>query len=268
MRAGRSRTDFVQRYAFTLSYDGTHYAGWQIQPNGITIQEKLEAAAATLTGAQVTMHGSGRTDRGVHARGQVAHADLAVRMTPRKLTRAMNALLPADIRIRRTVRVDAGFHARKSAVAKEYRYFIWNHPIVPPHVRLYRTPVHDRLNCDLMSRAAEQLAGTHDFASFTANPNRFVEGTVRRVDQLSVRRHGHEICFIVRGEGFLYKMVRSLAGWLIRVGTGAVPAEMTAEVLASRERTARVPTAAAQGLFLWKVFYEAPANEQGQKERS
>lgn len=243
------------RYRLDIAYDGTGYAGWQVQPNGVTVQAKVEEALGTLTGAVVKVHGSGRTDQGVHARRQVAHTDLATRLSPMGLRKALNALLPDDIRVRRVQAAVPGFHARKSVVSKEYRYFIWNGEVLPPPLRHFRTHVRTGLDVAAMRAAASRLVGRHDFAAFTANPNRAVETTVRRLWALEVRKRGHEIVIVARGEGFLYKMVRSLAGWLIRVGEGAVPPSRTPDVLSSRVRTARVPTAPPQGLFLWDVEY-------------
>ena len=246
----------TRRYRLDVAYDGTAYAGWQIQPNGVTIQAALEEQLAELAGGdRPKVHGSGRTDQGVHARRQVAHVDLCGGMPPAALARALNALLPADIRIVNAAYAHPAFHARRDAVAKEYRYCIWNGPVVPPFVRLYRTHVRPPLDVAAMREAAALLCGRHDFAAFTANPNRKVESTVRSLTALDIRKRGREVTIVARGEGFLYKMVRSLAGWLIRVGEGAAPAAQTTEILASRRRTARVPTAPPEGLFLWKVEY-------------
>lgn len=244
------------RYKLTLAYDGSAYAGWQIQPGRQTIQGEMEKALATIIGGHnVKAHGSGRTDRGVHAVGQVAHTDLPLRLSGFELRKTINAILPADIRLINVIRVAGDFHARRSAVSKEYRYFIWNDEVLPPFIRLYRTHIRIPLDVPAMLAAAAALAGRHDFASFTANPNREVKSTTRHLTMIDVRRRGKEIIIIARSEGFLYKMVRSLAGLLIRIGTGAVPASEAGRILRSRERTARVPTAPPQGLFLWRVWY-------------
>jgi tRNA pseudouridine38-40 synthase len=243
------------RYKIIVSYDGTSYAGWQIQPNGVTIQEKLEAALHQLTGEKVKVHGSGRTDQGVHARKQVAHFDLYRRFPVRSLPRAMNSILPADIRVLSATRAIPSFDARRHATGKEYRYFIWNAEIMPPFYRNYKAHVKNPLNVTLMREAATLLVGRHDFAAFSANPNREVETTVRDLYDLTLSKRGKEIIIRARGSGFLYKMVRSLAGFLIRVGEGAVPPKDARTILLSRTRTARVPTAPPQGLFLWHVTY-------------
>lgn len=242
------------RYRIDIAYDGTNYAGWQVQPNGVTVQQRLEEALERLTGAAVKVHGSGRTDRGVHARGQVAHFDLPG-AAPTSLLRGLNALLPADIRVLRLKRVAADFHARRQATAKEYRYFIWNDEWLPPFHRLYKAHVRRPLNVEAMRAAAARLVGRHDFQAFAANPDRAVESTVRTLWQLRVTRRGREIVIAARADGFLYRMVRSLAGFLIRVGEGEAAPEEAARILATRRRTARVPTAPPQGLFLWKVWY-------------
>lgn len=246
----------MPRYKIVLGYDGSAYAGWQIQPGHPTVQATLQEAIRTVTSETVITHGSGRTDQGVHARHQVVHLDLErpENMAP-VLLKGLNGVLPPDIRVYQVWRVRGDFDARRSAIRKEYRYFIWNAPVVPPFLRLYRTQIRNPLNATAMTRAAEHLVGKHDFAAFTANPNRVVETTVRTLSRLTVRRRGDEIVISATADGFLYKMVRSLAGFLIRVGEGAVPPEAAKTILHSKERTARVPTAPPQGLFLWQVTY-------------
>jgi tRNA pseudouridine38-40 synthase len=245
----------TRRYKMVVSYDGTRYAGWQTQPGHATIQGELERALKELTGEQQRMHSSGRTDRGVHARAQVMHFDLERAAEPRKLLRGFNALLTPDIRVLTLVPAPASFHARFSAREKEYRYFIHNDAVLPPTVRHYRAHVRDRLDVAAMQKAARALVGRHDFAAFSANPNREIDGTVRSLRKLEVRKRGREITIVARGDGFLYKMVRSLAGFLIRVGAGELSPDAASQILHSKLRTARVPTAHPQGLFLWRVRY-------------
>lgn len=245
----------AKRVKLDLSYDGTDYSGWQSQPSDDSVQQAVERALGQILSSEIRIFGSGRTDQGVHARQQVAHADLDTRMPGTELRRALNAILPDDIRIQRVTRAPAGFDARKAAREKEYRYLIWNDEIVPPFLRRYRTHVRDPLDTAAMQDAAGQLVGRHDFAAFTANPNRPVESTIRDLRALIIRKRGKEIAIIARGEGFLYRMVRSLAGLLIRVGEGAEPVLSVREILNSRVRTARVPTAPPEGLFLWVVRY-------------
>jgi tRNA pseudouridine38-40 synthase len=243
------------RYRLQIAYDGTAYAGWQVQPGHVTVQQRLEEVLARLTGARVRVYGSGRTDQGVHARGQIAHCDPPTPWDRRELRKALNALLPPDIRVVAAARAPASFDARRSARAKEYRYFIWNREVMDPCRRFHWTHVRRPLDVAAMRQAAAMLVGRHDFAGFTANPNRAVESTVRRLTALRVTRRGSEVVITAVGEGFLYKMVRSLCGLLLRVGEGAEPPAAAGEILAARVRTARVPTAPPQGLFLWRVGY-------------
>ena len=243
------------RYRITVAYDGSAYAGWQVQPQHPTVQQVVEAALKQLTGEAIKVHGSGRTDQGVHAEGQVAHFDLPKKWVCAQLQKGMNAILPQDIRILRVARAKPDFHARRSAVKKEYRYFIWNNPVMDPCRRAYALHVRKPLDVKAMQAAAYLLVGRHDFAAFTANPNREVESTVREVYYLTVRRTGSQIVIRAASEGFLYKMVRSLTGLLLRVGEGAVSVDEVKEILASKIRTARVPTAPPEGLFLWRVWY-------------
>ena len=245
----------ARRYRMTVAYDGTDFHGWQVQPNQPTVQEALEAALRRLTGSPVHVHSCGRTDTGVHARAQVAHFDLARPWEGWKLQRALNALLPESVRVRELRRTRADFHARYDAAGKEYRYSIWNAPVPCPLHRLQAVHVRPPLDLAAMRRAAAMLEGTRDFAAFSANPRREIGGTVRTLWRLSVRKRGSLVTISALGDGFLYKMVRSLAGHLIRVGEGAVPAEETADLLASKLRTARVATAPARGLCLWKIHY-------------
>lgn len=256
----------MSRFRLTIAYDGTAYFGWQAQPGKPTVQEAIEAALARLTGEKPRVHASGRTDTGVHAAGQVAHVELArggdaahPRRKPfaaKELAHALNALLPADIRILKCSRAAEDFHARFSAKEKEYRYRIWNAPVLPPDLRFTFAHVpKPELDLAAMRRAAKMLAGTHDFAAFSANPHRETNGTVRTLKKLAIVRDGEKIEIRAVGDGFLYKMVRSLAGHLIRVGKGAVAAEETRAILESKTRTARVETAPAKGLTLWRVLY-------------
>ncbi len=245
----------MQRYKIKISYDGTDYSGWQVQPDRVTIQQVIENAIKKITGQVVKIHGSGRTDNGVHAVAQIAHFDIETQMLPKALLRAVNCIINPDIRIISISKVSQAFHARKSAKSKEYRYFIWNGDQVTPFLYRYRTLIRQPLDVAAMKKAARQLIGRHDFSAFTANPNREVESTVRSLGMLKVTRRGQEITISASSNGFLYKMVRSLAGFLIRVGEGAVKPETATEVLNSQIRTARVPTAPAKGLFLWHVKY-------------
>ena len=245
----------AKRYRATIAYDGTDFSGWQIQPGQRTVQLELEQALTSLTGQTTRVNCSGRTDAGVHARGQVVHFDLATRIPLARFKLALNSKLPPDVRVLTLQTVRTNFDARFSATGKEYRYFIWNDAQLLPDVRRFRYHVRIPLDVRAMRRAARLLEGRHDFAAFCANPGYEREGTVRRLYALRVTRRGPEVTIVAKGEGFLYKMVRSLAGFLVRVGLGELdPADAT-RILKSRERTARVPTAPGGGLFLWRVSY-------------
>ncbi|MDD5705400.1 MAG: tRNA pseudouridine(38-40) synthase TruA [Kiritimatiellae bacterium] len=246
----------ARRFRLTIAYDGTNYAGWQVQPRHVTVQQTIETALAAIVGHPCKLHGSGRTDQGVHAVGQVAHVDLVTRMDAGAVRRALNARLPPDVRIVRCARAAADFHARRGASSKEYRYFIWNDATMPPHRRLYTAHAIRPLDLAAMRAAAVFFVGRHDFAAFMANPNRAVESTVRTIADFTLARRGREICCRVRGDGFLYKQVRSMVGLLLRVGAGAEQPEAVSDLLKSAApRTARVPSAPPQGLFLWRVWY-------------
>ncbi len=243
------------RYRMTIAYDGTGFSGWQVQPGKTTVQGELEQALQQLADSMVHVHSCGRTDSGVHARGQVAHFDLPRPWEPRRLLRALNARLPDSIRVMELRRTRPDFHARYDARGKEYRYSIWNAPVACPLHRRQTVHIWKPLDVSAMRQAAALLVGRHDFASFSANPGREIDGTVRTLWRLAVRKQGPLITIAALGDGFLYKMVRSLAGHLIRVGAGAVPAEETRTLLAARQRTARVETALPHGLCLWKIHY-------------
>ncbi|MDF7807248.1 tRNA pseudouridine(38-40) synthase TruA [Pontiellaceae bacterium B12219] len=244
------------RYKINVSYDGTNYSGWQVQPNLKTVQGELERLLAEMTSQEhVRVESSGRTDTGVHARGQIAHFDLPKKIQPKFFMRGLNAQLDGDIRINSLEQVSDDFHARFSAVGKEYRYFIYNGLIVPPTKRLYRLQEGRPLDIERMRNAAAYLVGEHDFAPFAANRKVPIKSTVRTIHSLYVRKHGADITIEVQGNGFLYKMVRGLAGFLIHVGMGRLEPKAALDILEHGKRTAKVQTAQPHGLFLWKVFY-------------
>ena len=242
-------------YRFTIAYDGTAYGGWQRQPNAISIQQKLEEALAKIVGAPVTVHGSGRTDAGVHARAQVAHATFITRHPPATLVRALNANLPGDIRVTGVKRVPAKFHARFSAKGKEYRYQIDTGAVPDIFLRRYVWHVSRPLDLPAMRRAAKLIVGRHDFTALSANPMREIETPVRTVTKLTITRCGQLVTITVSANGFLYKMVRSIAGALVKVGEGKLAVAQLRELITGKRRTALVETAPARGLFLWRVRY-------------
>ncbi len=245
-----------RRYKIVLAYDGTAYSGYQVQDNGVSVQQRLEEVLEYLDRQPVRVFGSSRTDAGVHARGFVAHFDLTKPIPPQGLLRGMNARLPDDIRVLKASYAKPDFDARKSAKGKEYRYFVYNADILPPHLAPYWTFCHRPLDVQAMQDAANRFVGRHDFVSFAANPHRDLETTVRNIFSFKVRKAGPRVTFIVQGDGFLYKQVRSMVGFLISVGKGGEkPAAVTELLEVAAPRTARVQTAPGKGLFLWKVWY-------------
>lgn len=245
----------TQRYKATLAYDGGAYAGWQVQPGRRTVQSECERALKRITGESARIHSSGRTDTGVHARAQPAHFDLDEGIDVGKLLAGLNAVLDGDIRFMRLEPAAADFHARFDAVSKEYRYFIWNNRIVPPNLRFYRLQYSRPLDLESMRAAAGLLTGEHDFASFSSRRGSGDENSVRNLLELDVLQDGPEFTIRAVSGGFLYKMVRSLAGFLMRVGTGRIAVEETTRILENRERRELVPSAKPHGLFLWRVDY-------------
>ncbi len=245
-----------RKYRTVIAYDGTAYSGWQFQENAVGIQQIVEDVLAYLEGGPVRVFGSSRTDAGVHAKGFVAHFTLTKPIPPKNLVRAMNARLPEAVRVLKAAYAKDNFDARLSAKGKEYRYQLYQADILPPHLAPYWTFCHRPLDLAAMQKAAAFFVGEHDFLSFAANPNRVLETTVRNIFSFEVKRVGPRYTFIVRGDGFLYKQVRSMVGFLISVGKGNEKPEAVKELLDKHPpRTARVETAPARGLFLWKVFY-------------
>lgn len=246
----------ARRYRIVLAYDGTAYSGYQLQDNGVSVQQRLEEALAYVNRTPVRVFGCSRTDAGVHARGFCAHFDLNVPIPPKNLVRAMNTQLPEDIRVMRAAFAKPHFNARNDAKGKEYRYFVYQADILPPHLAPFWTFCHRPLDLAAMQDAAARFVGRHDFVSFAANPHRDLETTVRTIFAFTVRRSGPRYTFSVKGDGFLYKQVRSMVGFLLSVGKGnEKPAAVTELLTAAAPRTARVETAPGRGLFLWKVWY-------------
>lgn len=246
------------RIRLILAYDGAPFAGWQSQVGGNTVQDLVEAALAKIAKTSVAIHGSGRTDAGVHALGQVAHFDApqGSRMTPESWLRALNANLPPEIRVLRAARAAADFHARFSARGKTYRYELWTGPVLPP--RLHRRAWHVAPAPDFarLREALEVFVGEHDFRGFTANRGGApVENTVRRVTAIRVARSGPLWRITFEGGGFLYKMVRMLAGAAVRVGQGREEADLLRRLLGEPRSGRWSHVAPADGLTLVRVRY-------------
>jgi tRNA pseudouridine38-40 synthase len=244
----------VQNYKITIQYDGTEYHGWQIQPNGRTIQGELTRVLSLLDHRHVTVHGAGRTDAGVHAEGQVANVFLQRDFNPRILREAINGNLNRDIRVLDIEQVDDSFNARFSATLKTYRYQIWTGAVASPF--LYRYVYHYRGQLDVgeMRRAATVLIGAHDFSAFTSTHTE-IEDHVRTLRRLDIDQREESLSIVAEADGFLRYMVRTIAGTLIEVGRGRCSASSIDEILRSRNRANAGPTAPAAGLTLVRVGY-------------
>lgn len=245
----------MRNIKLTLAYDGTDFSGWQTQPGFRTVQEVLEQAITTLTGeARVRLNASGRTDAGVHALGQVANFFTTSQHACDVLVRAINAHLPPDVAVLAADEMPQAFDANHDAVRKLYRYVIHDGAVPSPFLRKYCCQSRHPLDAGAMARAAEPLKGRHDFHSFeTEWPNRM--SSVRTVTHLAVCRFGDYIWIDVEADGFLYNMVRAIAGTLINVGRGYWPESKVVEILQAEDRTVAGPTAPAEGLFLVRVAY-------------
>lgn len=245
----------MYNYKLTIQYDGTRYRGWQVQGNtDQTIQGKVEGVLSRLTGQPVELHGSGRTDAGVHALGQVANVKLLRPFDPSELLRELNRYLPADIGVIAVKPAPERFHARLNAHSKTYRYRIWNSEIPNVLERSYLYPLPEPLDVAAMERAAADLVGTHDFRSF-CGLKRFKKSTVRTITDITITQHGSEVRLEFTGNGFLMRMVRILAGTLVEVGLGQRAADAMPAVLAAQDRAAAGPALPAQGLALVRVEY-------------
>jgi len=251
-------------FKLTLAYDGTGLVGWQRQPEGTSVQGLLEEALARLTASpRVTVTGAGRTDAGVHARGQVASVTLATALTPADVLRGANALLPAAVRVLAVDRVDPSFHARFGAREKRYEYHVVNGPVISPFDVRYAWHIPYPLDLAAMRAALPVLEGRHDFAAFQSTGSD-IEDTVRtlreaRLDDtalgVSPEPPGLKLVFTFVGDGFLRHMVRAMVGSLVEVGRGRWPPGRLPEILASTDRALAGPTAPPHGLFLVSVRY-------------
>lgn len=252
----------MKRIKLTVAYDGTAYRGWQLQPNGVTIEEKLNGALTALLKEEIVVTGASRTDSGVHAMGNVAIFDTNHRMPGDKICFAVNQRLPEDIRVVQSEEVPLDWHPRKQNCTKTYEYRILNTKIEIPTKRLYAHFCYYPLDVEKMRQAAAALIGEHDFASFCAS-NHQAEETVRTLYCVTVERGADDIVTIrLQGNGFLYNMVRIIAGTLIKIGSGVYPPERMKEILEARNRAAAGDTAPAKGLTLVGIAYETePAKE-------
>lgn len=244
-----------------IGYDGSDYCGWQRQNNGPSIQGEIEALLAHMTREEVDLHGAGRTDAGVHADGMVAHFHTQAKIPPADFRRGLNAMLPGAIRIFAAEDVDASFHARFSAIGKEYRYEIFHGPTQPPRLRRYSLHVTGSLDLETISNCLTLLQGTHDFSSFentgTRDKSRVSgRGAVRTIYEAHLESDGgNSLTLHFQGDGFLRNMIRNLVGTMLEAGRGKISPQEFAAILAARDRTAAGPTAPAHGLCLTRVLY-------------
>ena len=238
-----------------VAYDGTNYCGWQVQPNGITIEEVLNRSLSNLLGEKIEVMGASRTDSGVHSLGNVAVFDTNTRMPADKIAFALNQRLPEDIVVQGSCEVPSDWHPRYQESTKTYEYRILNRTFRMPTRRLDTYFYHYPLDVEQMSEAASYLVGTHDFASFCA-ANAQVKSTVRTIYSCTVQKENDIITIRVTGNGFLYNMVRIIAGTLIEVGAGKRRPVEIKDILAAENRDAAGPTAPAQGLTMMGIEYK------------
>lgn len=244
----------MKKIMLIVAYDGTGYHGWQIQPNGITIESELNRHLSDLFHEEIQVVGASRTDAGVHASGNAAVFTTNARMPAEKVSYALNQRLPEDIRIQDSFEVALQFHPRHCESLKTYEYVIWNARFPNPLERLYSHFTYRKLDEKKMERAASYLVGEHDFKSFCSTKTE-AESTVRTIYSLKVAKTGNRLVITVTGNGFLYNMVRIIAGTLIEVGSGCMEPEALPQILEAKSRESAGPTAPAKGLRLVKIEY-------------
>ncbi len=244
----------MMRVKLVVAYDGTNYCGWQMQDNGITIEEVLNRELSAMLKEDIKVIGASRTDSGVHALGNVAVFDTKTRIPAEKISFALNQRLPEDIRIQESCQVADDFHPRFCDTIKTYEYSIWNSRFPNPMVRLYSKFVYYNIDVEKMQRAADYLVGEHDFKSFCSTRTQ-VENTVRTITEISFRREGNMIIMKICGTGFLYNMVRIIMGTLLKCGMGMYEPEHVKEILEACDRAKAGPKAEACGLKLVGIEY-------------
>lgn len=248
----------------TISYDGTEYCGWQKQKNGKTIQGEIEQCLSTMTTEQISLHGAGRTDAGVHAHAMVAHFNCRSSISCKALQSGANSMLPGAIRILETAEVDQHFHARFSAISKTYQYSIFTGTIQPPFTRFTTLHVTAPLNLNQMQDCLDTIIGTHDFSSFENSGSRDKSitsgrGAVRTIHRAVLIQQDKDLLILeFTGDGFLKNMVRNLVGTLLDAGKGKLSPLAFKEILEAKDRTKAMATAPAHGLSLVEVYYERP----------
>lgn len=253
----------MKRIMLIIAYDGTRYCGWQMQPNGLTIEQVLNRVLTKLLNEPILVIGASRTDAGVHAMGNVAVFDTNTRIPADKISYALNQRLPEDIVIQQSQEVPLEFHPRRCKTVKTYQYSILNCRFSKPTQRLYTHFIYSQLQLEAMSQAAEYLIGEHDFKSFCSSKTRITE-TVRTIYSIHIEKKEDVINITISGNGFLYNMVRIMVGTLIKVGMGAYPPAYVKEILAKQDRLEAGPKVPAQGLTLMGIEY--PDLDKIQKE--
>ena len=246
----------ISRIAFGLEYDGSRFLGWQTQPGGGTVQDVVQAALAAIAGEPVALTGAGRTDRGVHARGQVAHFETSAARPDTAWVRGVNAFLPESVAVLWARPVAPDFHARFSAIARTYRYRLINRAVRPALAARHAGWYHAPLDIRAMYVATRALIGEHDFSAFRGAECE-AKTPVRTVHSIFIEQDADRIEFIIRANAFLHHMVRNIVGSLVYVGAGKQPPGWIAEVLASRDRNTGAPTFAPEGLYLERIEYDA-----------
>lgn len=244
----------MRNIKLTIEYEGTNYHGWQVQENAVTVQGMMIRAIKGLTGENINLIGCSRTDVGVHAKGQIANFMTNASIPPDRISYALNRLLPADIVVRKSEEVDCDFHARFCSKGKTYRYLIYNSQFPSALLRNRACHVSHGLSLESMAKGASFIKGCHDFSAFRASGSD-VKSSVRDVRSLELYREGDLIGMVISGDGFLYNMVRIIAGTLIEVGSGRFQPADVKDIMESRDRRRAGRTASAHGLYLEEIFY-------------
>lgn len=244
-----------KRFKCVCAYDGTDFKGWQSQLGGGTIQDFIEARLGEIFKAKIRIHGSGRTDAGVHAKAQIFHFDAPWAHGVSELQKALLHGLPSGIQISKVSLAKPDFHARYSAKGKRYAYNIYEGYAPPYESRYFLSLGRRKLDLEKMRKAAQMLLGTHDFTAFSANRGHDRDNPVKTIHKLEISKRGRKIKILTEGSGYLYKMVRIISGALMEVGFGKLEPSDIEAILEARKRTNKFSTAPAKGLFLEKVFY-------------
>jgi len=244
----------MRNILLTIEYDGKNYVGWQMQNNGVSVEEEVTKAIQSLVKEDVKLYGSGRTDSGVHAFGQAASFYTNSNISIDKIPYGINSFLPSDIKVINAEEKDKDFHARYSAKAKEYVYLIYNRSIMSPIYKGKATHVFYKLDIEKMRRASKALLGEHDFAGFMGSGSS-VKNTVREIYDVDIKEENNLIIIKIRGNGFLYNMVRIIVASLIDIARGRFEEDRIKEILDTKMRSMANVTAPAEGLYLNKVFY-------------